>query len=109
MEAFQLAEFCYIKEKAAWLYLLETRFREAGVLFLESRTDPRLLIRLFPDISGKMLENAMEDRIDVYKGLQHVLGETTLHSMSIDGISKLLLLKSVSFARRGSMYKRNLN
>lgn len=99
----QLAEVCYVKQKAAWAYLFETRFREAGPLFFDGQTDPRLLLRLFPDIVGGMMQQATAgpdstsrgsagsagpgQSVDIYRGLQAMLGEHTLQQTSIDGIS----------------------
>ena len=98
----QLAEICYVKQKAAWAFLFETRFKEAGPLFFDGQTDPRLLLRLFPDVVGAMMQQTAGSEstnpdsarsvgpvqtVKIYRGLQAMLGERVLHQTSIEGIS----------------------
>lgn len=85
----QLDEFCYIKQKAAWKLFTETRFKEAGVLFFEGRTDPRLLISLFPDIRGRMYERLSQNSTQIFKGLDSLIDGDALKSQTVDDISKL--------------------
>ena len=96
----QISEFCYVKQKAAWTCLFETRFLEASLLFYEGRTDPRLLIRLFPDLYGKMFSTFTEQEIHIFKGLQTLLGETELDQISIEGISQSFSLPELFLRRR---------
>lgn len=68
--------------------LCETRFEEAGALFTAGRTDPRILLKLFPDVTGSMMESLQEDDIVIYKGLQTILGEKVFQMGNIDSISE---------------------
>jgi hypothetical protein len=68
--------------------LLETTFDKAGDYFLRGKVDPRLLVRLFPALRGKIIGSAEE--VEVYEGLRTVLSEMP----TIDEISTYSLCQS---------------
>lgn len=84
----QLDEFCYIKQKAAWKLIAETRFAEAGKILFQGRADPRLVIRLFPDTAGKMLQQLQVNVVPLFRGLDVPLIGDVLKMHTIDDISK---------------------
>lgn len=87
----KMEEFAYIHQKAGWTYLLETRFKEAGIQLSRGRTDPRLVLRLFSDLTGGMASSICQAHVSAFKGLQGLLGEDSLKYDSIDGISECKL------------------
>lgn len=101
----QLAEFCYIQQKSAWSYMFETRFKEAGALFTAGRTDPRLLLRLFPDIIGDLAADLQDEEVEIFKGLQPMLGVKVLHAQTIESISKHLRKPFILLSSRGNPKK----
>lgn len=73
----------------------ETRFKEAGQLFFEGRTDPRILIQLFPEIKGKMYRSLSVDFARVFKGLGFLFDGDALRRDTVADISKLALLTQI--------------
>ena len=62
--------------------LLETRFEAAGDHLYRSKPDPRLIVRLFTRLRGKVIGSAEE--IDIYDGLR----STLIDMPPIDDISE---------------------
>ncbi|KAG8888270.1 hypothetical protein FRB99_004130, partial [Tulasnella sp. 403] len=62
-----IRELHFIQQKIGFQLLFHTRFQEAGEHFLQGEADPRLLIRLFPELRGKMLSPS--DEISVFSGI----------------------------------------
>ena len=62
--------------------LTETRFEAAESHFHKGKIDPRLLVRLFTRLRGKVIGSAEE--IEVYQGLEDILVDMP----SIDDISR---------------------
>ncbi len=56
-----------IHQRIAFQLLFATRFDDAGKHFLLGDADPRLLIRLFPDLRGSMINPG--EQIAVYAGI----------------------------------------
>ena len=46
-------------------------FTKAGDYFAKGKIDPRILVRSFPDLRGKLIGSAEE--VEVYQGLKDVL------------------------------------
>lgn len=62
---------------------METTFDKAGEYFVRGKVDPRLLVRLFPTLRGKIIGSAEE--VEVYEGLRVTLSEMP----TIDEISTI--------------------
>ncbi|KAK9898088.1 hypothetical protein P389DRAFT_170226 [Cystobasidium minutum MCA 4210] len=92
----KLDEFCYIKQKAAWKLFSETRFKEAGPLFFEGRTDPRILIHLYPEIKGRMFQNLSVDFTPIFKGLSSLFDGDTLRKDNVNDIIETNLVRNYS-------------
>ena len=67
--------------------LLEAKFEKAGEYFHRGKVDPRLIVRLFPVLRGKVIGSAEE--VEVYEGLRVVLEEMP----TVDEISSYLSSK----------------
>ncbi len=74
----QFHEIAYINQKAGFVMLRETRFEEAFTYLEKANTDPRLIIRLFPDF-----QNIDSSSIFVYSGVRDTL--STLNSIETAG------------------------
>ncbi|KAH8919023.1 hypothetical protein BT69DRAFT_1285168, partial [Atractiella rhizophila] len=70
----EATEKSFLYQRALWFYLLQTEFVKASKLLMKSKVDPRLIIRLFPDMVGGLLQNGEET--DVYAGIVPVIAET---------------------------------
>lgn len=68
-------------------------FDDAGEYIFHSRLDPRILIRLFPDLAGKLIRES--DAVNVFAGMERDLrpGET------ISDISESFFTFLPSFSR----------
>lgn len=73
----------YIFARLALKCIQETMFDDAAEYFFHSRLDPRILIRLFPDLRGELIRPG--EAVNVFKGIE----EQLRHSESIDDISTL--------------------
>lgn len=51
--------------------MMETMFEKAGDYLLRAKVDPRLVVRLFPKLRGKVIGSAEE--VDVLDGVKTVL------------------------------------
>ncbi|KAH9818866.1 hypothetical protein DFH28DRAFT_1123213 [Melampsora americana] len=73
----------YIYQKIALLYLVETKFQEAGELWFKGKGDPRVLIKLFPYLRANVV--AQDDELDVYHGLETLIKEIKSANTIITG------------------------
>ncbi|KDQ09152.1 hypothetical protein BOTBODRAFT_179324 [Botryobasidium botryosum FD-172 SS1] len=64
----QMSEIRYVHERLGYYYLSQTLFEDAGNHFFKSETDPRLLIRLFPDLCDSLISKG--DHAEVFKGVE---------------------------------------
>jgi hypothetical protein len=48
-------------------------FAQAGDYFMKAKPDPRLIVRVFPALRGKIIGSAEE--IEVFEGVRSVLSE----------------------------------
>lgn len=64
-------EIRYVYQRIGFQCLSETLFEDAGRHLLEGETDPRLLVRFFPDLRGKLLDAT--SHIDVFAGVANHL------------------------------------
>lgn len=63
----QLRELNLIHQRIAFQFLFSTRFEDAGKHFLAGDADPRLLVRLFPDLRGSLITPS--DELEVFSGI----------------------------------------
>ncbi|KAG8917630.1 hypothetical protein FRC01_002324, partial [Tulasnella sp. 417] len=56
----EVREILLIHQRIAFRYLFATGFDDAGKHFLLGKTDPRLLVRLFPELRGNMITASEE-------------------------------------------------
>lgn len=81
--------------------LVETVFERAGDYFIRGKTDPRLLVRLFPEYRGKVIGSA-ED-VDVFEGLKPLLEDMdTVKDMSMSLNTPKLTIPVSAFLSRNS-------
>jgi len=66
----------------AYYLFTSAMFERAGDYFLRGKIDPRLIVRAFSSLRGKIIGSAEE--VEIYQGLQTVLEEMP----NIDDISK---------------------
>ncbi|EJC97726.1 uncharacterized protein FOMMEDRAFT_162532 [Fomitiporia mediterranea MF3/22] len=81
-------ELRYVYQRIGFLCLSETLFEDAGRHLLAGETDPRLLVRYFPDLRGNVLNTALD--VDVYAGI----AEHLPRAASIDEIVMADLVKN---------------
>ncbi|KIO24147.1 hypothetical protein M407DRAFT_15469 [Tulasnella calospora MUT 4182] len=60
-------EVLLIHQRIAFRYLFATGFDDAGKHFLLGKTDPRLLVRLFPELRGNMITTSEE--LSIFTGV----------------------------------------
>ncbi|KAG8960758.1 hypothetical protein FRC00_014207 [Tulasnella sp. 408] len=63
----EVREVLLIHQRIAFRYLFATGFDDAGKHFLLGKTDPRLLVRLFPELRGNMITTSEE--LSVFAGV----------------------------------------
>ncbi|MBW0501097.1 hypothetical protein O181_040812 [Austropuccinia psidii MF-1] len=64
-----ISQLRYAYQKIAFHFMYETKFDEAGDLWLKGQGDPRVFIKLFPRLSSlKLFQN---DTITIHKGLEY--------------------------------------
>ncbi|KAG9013429.1 hypothetical protein FRB90_006050 [Tulasnella sp. 427] len=56
----EIREVLLIHQRIAFRYLFATSFEDAGKHFLLGKTDPRLLVRLFPELRGDVITSSEE-------------------------------------------------
>lgn len=71
----------YIFARLALKCIQETMFDDAAEYFFHSRLDPRILIRLFPDLRGGLIRPG--ETVNVFKGIE----EQLRHAETIEDIS----------------------
>ena len=76
-------ELRYVYQRIGFQCLSETLFEDAGRHLLAGETDPRLLVRYFPDLRGNVLSIA--PAVDIYAGI----AEHLPRAASIDEIGEL--------------------
>lgn len=54
--------------RAAYIALRSTRFQEAFNLFLEANSDPRLVVRMFPDLRDPLMRS--DETLKVLSGVR---------------------------------------
>ena len=75
-------ELDYIYLRLALKCLSETLFDDAGEHFFRSHADPRLLIRLFPDLCGSLILPP-NDTVEVFTAVEsQLLSATTIDELS---------------------------
>ncbi|KZT59571.1 hypothetical protein CALCODRAFT_493514 [Calocera cornea HHB12733] len=80
-------EMQYIRQKVALGWMAETKFQRAGEELYQGRLDPRLLIRLWPDLRGGLVGE--EDQIDVFSGVKEQLEElVSIEQIVMDNLVK---------------------
>ncbi|ORY07880.1 hypothetical protein K493DRAFT_403612 [Basidiobolus meristosporus CBS 931.73] len=84
-------ELEYIYRKAGFIYLGETLFDDALGLFLKGNLDPRVLIKLFPDISGPssesdtpLLEEKLNDYVDGIGNINDIVTNSLQKNYSVN-------------------------
>jgi hypothetical protein len=78
---FKSRELLYVYNRAAFRHLIDTHFEEAGKLFFRGQADPRLLIRLFPELRGDLISR--DEEAEVFAGLEvQVRGAQNVHDIS---------------------------
>lgn len=80
----QRHELDYLYQKLGLLYLNETFFDDAFQLLHRGKIDPRVVIRLFPDIARQAPDKNDEDEIILFDGVWNVVNNLG----SIDNIGK---------------------
>ncbi|KAG8944702.1 hypothetical protein FRC04_001601 [Tulasnella sp. 424] len=63
----EIREILLIHQRIAYRHLFATGFEDAGKHFLLGKTDPRLLVRLFPELRGNMITTSEE--LSVFAGV----------------------------------------
>lgn len=64
----QNPELSYVYLRAAYLQLGATLFQDAFTLFLRSQCDPRLVVRMFPDLREPLIGEG--DEVEVCEGVR---------------------------------------
>ena len=64
----QNPEVAYVYLRAAYHHLSQTLFQEAFELFLQAGADPRLVVRMFPDLRDPLLRS--DEEISVCRGIR---------------------------------------
>lgn len=64
----QSRELQYVYQRLGFHHLLATRFEAAQTCFTRGRLDPRLLVRLYPDIRGHLID--ADDETMVFAGIE---------------------------------------
>ncbi|GAA5867831.1 hypothetical protein JCM8547_003390 [Rhodosporidiobolus lusitaniae] len=67
-------ELTYIYLRLAFLSLSRLAFQEAFDLFLRARADPRLVMRMFPDLRDPLMTEGSGERVEVLKGVREEVG-----------------------------------
>ncbi|TDL25106.1 hypothetical protein BD410DRAFT_819897 [Rickenella mellea] len=81
----QAEELRYVHQRAGMQLLSETRFEDAGRALLAGDADPRILIRLFPDLRGSLFNP--EDTLDVFAGVaEHLPPQTSIDEIVVDNL-----------------------
>ncbi|KAF8320486.1 hypothetical protein DL93DRAFT_2052874 [Clavulina sp. PMI_390] len=80
----------YVFARLAVKCIYETMFDDAAEYFFQSRLDPRILIRLFPDLRGTLLREG--DMVNVFRGIE----EHLKHAETIDDIIMANLVRNYS-------------
>ncbi|KAH8108778.1 hypothetical protein DFH11DRAFT_1710480 [Phellopilus nigrolimitatus] len=83
-------ELHYVYQCVGFQCLSETLFEDAGRHLLAGETDPRMLVRYFPDLCGNLLQLPPNDSIDIFAGVAAYLPQAT----SIDDIVVANLVKN---------------
>lgn len=81
---FKNPELGYVYLRAAYVSLASNLFQDAFNLFLRSQCDPRLVVRMFPDLRHPLISS--RDETTVYQGVQ----AEVLDAKSVDDFSKHL-------------------
>ncbi|GAA5872000.1 hypothetical protein JCM1840_004768 [Sporobolomyces johnsonii] len=83
----QHPELAYVYLRAAHLSLANTTFQTAFDLFLRSACDPRLIVRMFPDLRNPLI--APGDDVSVCRGLKaEVLDNKTIDEYILDNLNR---------------------
>ncbi|BGP17675.1 hypothetical protein JCM10213v2_005713 [Rhodosporidiobolus nylandii] len=64
----QNSELAYVYLRLAFSSLAQTSFQDAFTLFLKSGCDPRLAVRMFPDLRDPLI--SAQDEVEVVKGVE---------------------------------------
>ncbi|CEQ41527.1 SPOSA6832_03250, partial [Sporobolomyces salmonicolor] len=85
--AAQHPELAYVYLRAAHISLANTTFQTAFTLFLRSACDPRLIVRMFPDLRNPLI--APGDEVSVCRGLKaEVLDNKTIDDYVLDNLNR---------------------
>ncbi|GAA5956387.1 hypothetical protein JCM21900_000171 [Sporobolomyces salmonicolor] len=85
--AAQHPELAYVYLRAAHISLANTTFQTAFTLFLRSACDPRLIVRMFPDLRNPLI--APGDEVSVCRGLKaEVLDNKTIDDYILDNLNR---------------------
>ncbi|KAL5523259.1 hypothetical protein ACEPAF_1526 [Sanghuangporus sanghuang] len=80
-------EIRYVYQRVGFQCLSETLFEDAGRHLLAGETDPRLLVRYFPDLRGNVLRTASP--VDVYTGIaEHLPQESSIDEIVVANLVK---------------------
>ena len=74
-------ELRYVYQRLGWQAFSDTLFEDAGRYLLEGGTDPRLLVRYFPNLRGNLLEG---ERVELFGGLvKHLPREESIDEIGM--------------------------
>ncbi|GAA6015822.1 hypothetical protein JCM10207_008808 [Rhodosporidiobolus poonsookiae] len=83
----QNPELTYVYLRLAFLSLGTTSFQEAFNLFLKAAIDPRILVRMFPDLRHPLI--APGDEVEVLKGVRAEVAEgKTIDEYILDSLNR---------------------
>lgn len=60
-------------QRAAFKYLFELKFEEAGKLFHRGQIDPRILVKMFPDLQGSLIQT--DTVVEIFAGVEEYVRE----------------------------------
>ena len=88
----------YVRLKCAFLYALDTHFDDAAQCFILAEADPRLVIRLWPDLRGSLIGREADDDVAMFAGLEPLLRECDrgVQSIGAHELGKARLTGAVS-------------
>ncbi|GAA5972182.1 hypothetical protein JCM11641_002531 [Rhodosporidiobolus odoratus] len=80
-------ELSYVYLRLAYLSLTRTSFQEAFDLFLKSGCDPRLVVRMFPDLRDPLI--GVKDEVEVVRGVrEEVRRSRTIDDYVLDNLNR---------------------
>ncbi|GAA6028594.1 hypothetical protein JCM8097_007301 [Rhodosporidiobolus ruineniae] len=82
-------DLSYVYLRLAYLSLARTAFQESFALFLRAGADPRLVVRMFPDLREPLMSGGSGEEVEVVRGLrEEVRAARTVDEYVLDNLNR---------------------